>query len=292
MPPKRMSDILHSSSIDARISSPLPTAATDTSDSPTLSILGASEASKEASKTDHGTKRKRRESSLRSLDAPTQSKKAATEEKKTNHPALYTPWLLLPPKQRKDIEERKDEVEVIVYSKNQNVKAGIGRLVRCVGAAQAGSDKTVVDQEVEDVNDEEKMIVVSAQGEGTVKLVGIVDMVRRIVAEHNKGEEKNGGEEGTKWYTYTVLSNVEIVRPSKTLGEAQRQEQGGEEVNDDEAEAMDVDEEGGAVQETQQSKEEEMRKVPVLSVWISRKRMVGWREAFGEQEMAVYKAVG
>ncbi|KAJ4338708.1 hypothetical protein N0V87_003832 [Didymella glomerata] len=286
MPPKRMSDILHSSSIDARISSPLPTAATDTSDSPTLPILGASEANKEASKREHGTKRKR------TTDAPTQSKKAAIEGKKTNHPALYTPWLLLPPKQRRDIEERKDEVEVIVYSKNQNVKAGIGRLVRCVGAAQAESDKTVVDQEVEDVNDEEKMIVVSAQGEGTAKLVGIVDMVRRIVAEHNKGEEKNGGEEGTKWYTYTVLSNVEIVRPSKTLGEAQRQEQGGEEVNDDEAEAMDVDEEGGAVQETQQSKEEEMRKVPVLSVWISRKRMVGWREAFGEQEMAVYKAVG
>ena len=194
-------------------------------------------------------------------------------------------------------------MQVIVYSRNQNVKSGIGGLLRVVGAAsgaskdQAGKDQAEPEQNVESghVDEEDKMVVVSAQGEGTVKLVGIADMVRRIVGEERKetvAVGKDGKKEGSRWYIYTVLSNVEVPR----MGEATSEEQDGEEGNSAEAwlEAMDVDEieEGGAVRETQQSEKEEMKKVPVLSVWMMRKKTPGWKEAFGEQEMVVQKAEG
>lgn len=279
MPPKRMSDILHSSSIDARISSPLPTAITDTSDGPALPIIGA--ANEHAST--KGTKRKRA-----SNDVPKPEKSPVTEangvrRENTNHPSLYEPWVLLPAKQRNDVEKQgTDKIEVVVYSRNQNVKSGISRLLRLVGAAP-----TAPDDEEKNVGKASEggdaMVVLSAQIEGTVKLVGIVDMARRIAAQGGKGVRK---EEGAKWCTYTVLSSVQMPQsePSKTGGEDQEAE----------ADAVDVDEgeEGGAVKETQRSEEGEMRRVPVLSVWMSRKRMAGWKEAFGEQEMVVYKTVG
>ncbi|KAF3036898.1 hypothetical protein E8E12_002442 [Didymella heteroderae] len=186
MPPKRMSDILQSSSIDARISStPLPTAATDTSDGPSLPIIGAT--------TGTSTKRKR------TAAAPPRSKNAAPQpQTNTIHPSLYTPWLLLPAKQRKEIEARGTQaLDVLVWSKNQNVKSGI-----------------------------------------------------------NEGY--------------------------------------GEQMEDGGGEAMDVDEgqEGGAVRETQRSETAEMKTVPVLSVWMTRKRMAGWKEVFGEQEMVVHETKG
>ncbi|KAL1648616.1 hypothetical protein SLS61_006743 [Didymella pomorum] len=291
MPPKRMSDILASSSIDARISSPLPTAATDTSDEPTLPIIGAT--------SEHGTKRKR------ATDAPTQSKRAVTQPPKpqtnTNHPSLYQPWTLLLPKQRSDIENKgADTVEAIVYSRNQNVRSGIERLLRVVGAAPAKRSEEEEthqgpgnEKEAGHVNDVDKMVVVSAQGEGTVKLVGIVDMVRRIVAEGRSkavAAGKDGKKEGAGWYIYTVLSSVEVARAKTATGEQRGQEHSDVEVNDDEAEAMDIDDDGGAVQETQQSAKEDMKKVPVLSVWMSRRTLVGWKEAFGQEEMVVHKA--
>ncbi|KAF3035495.1 hypothetical protein E8E11_002779 [Didymella keratinophila] len=306
-----MSDILASSSIDARMSSPLPTAATESSDGPTLPIIGAANgvSGKEhgATKGTKRTKRKRASNDTPKPDKAVAAMKNDNEERThTNHPALYEPWTLLPPKQRRDIEARQEKgmaTVVTVYSKNQNVKSGISRLLRVVGAANAVStakadlgggaeDETDTEvgkrlKEAQGVDDENKMIVVSAQGEGTVKLVGIVDMVRRIVGDGTKG---SGKEEGMKWHLYTVLSSVEMTRTRKTLGEVKGQDQGDGEDNDVEDEAMDVDEEGGAVKETQRSKKEETRKVPVLSVWMTRERMAGWKEAFGEQEMTVCKA--
>lgn len=202
--------------------------------------------------------------------------------------------MLLPDKQKKDVDA-KGGVEIIVYSKNQNVRAGIGRLVRCVGASR---DKAEADRESEveadsggkvesrQVDDEEKMVVVSAQGDGTVKLVGIVDMVRRIAAE---GSKDRGKEDGVKWYLYTVLSSVDVPRTRKVASDADAEGHDGAEESGPEADAMDVDYEDGAVQEAEQAVTKETKKAPVLSVWMTRKRMVGWKEVFGEQEMIVYK---
>lgn len=290
MPPKRMSDVLASSSIDTRISSPLPTAATDASEGPTLPIIGAP-SEHDTTTTGNVKKRKRPTSTATRPSKP--SKAAAVErgsvkERRTNHPGLYEPWTLLPPKERKAIEARgTDKVEVVVWSKNQNVKSGITRLLRLLGA-----QSTTEEQDTPAVPyDEESVVAVSAQGEGTVKLVGIVDMVRRIAGEHRKNEveveeEGEAGREGSKWWVYMVLSSVEVPRRRSTSDAARGQEQDVEE----EAEAMDVDggEDGGAVKETQRSGQEETKRVPVLSVWMTRKRMVGWREVFGEQELLVY----
>lgn len=215
--------------------------------------------------------------------------RGSVKQARTNHPGLYEPWSLLPPKERKAIEARgTDKVEVVVWSKNQNVKAGITRLLRLLGAQSTteGEDTLAVP------DDEESVVAVSAQGEGTVKLVGIVDMARRIAGEHRtngvEGEgEGDAGRDGSKWWVYVVLSSVEVPRRRSTSDATRGQEQDVEE----EAEAMDVDgdEDGGAVKETQQScQDEEMKSVPVLSAWMTRKRMAGWREVFGEQELLVY----
>lgn len=187
-----------------------------------------------------------------------------------------------------------------MYSRNQNVRSGIERLLRVVGAAPAKRSEEEEthqgpgnEKEAGYVNDVDKMVVVSAQGEGTVKLVGIVDMVRRIVAEGRSkavAAGKDGKKEGAGWYIYTVLSSVEVARAKTATGEQRGQEHSDVEVNDAEAEAMDIDDDGGAVQETQQSAKEDMKKVPVLSVWMSRRTLVGWKEAFGQEEMVVHKA--
>ena len=50
-----------------------------------------------------------------------------------------------------------------------------------------------------------------------------------------------------------------------------------------------VGEDGGAVQEVKQHLGEEgVKKVPVLTVWMGRRRVGGWREVFGEREVVAY----
>ncbi|KAJ4378583.1 hypothetical protein N0V86_006290 [Didymella sp. IMI 355093] len=205
---------------------------------------------------------------------------------------------------RKDVEKlqarkegEKKGVEVVVFTKNQAVKSGIALLLRLLNARPAegevddGKDAhTSVAEDKEektDAREEEQILVVSAQGEGTVKLVGIVDMARRIAAEAARGKHKTGKE--ARWYMYTVLSSVQMPlreNGSSDAGVERDAEESGEAMH------VDTDDEDGAVKETHTSPAEKMKNVPVLSVWLTRKSMVGWKDAFGEEEMVVHNAAG
>lgn len=188
-----------------------------------------------------------------------------------------------------------------MWSKNQNVKSGICRLLRLVGAASeaSGEASTKASSNEDRAEDkasgvEDAMVVLSAQGEATVKLIGILDMARRIAGQGMGIREGEG--EGVKWFFYTVLGSVQMTRAKRTNGgkegegENAEGEDGAMEVDGDVDVDLDESGERGAVKGTQHSGKEETKKVPVLSVWISRKRMVGWKEVFGEQEMVVRRA--
>ncbi|KAJ4318886.1 hypothetical protein N0V94_004216 [Neodidymelliopsis sp. IMI 364377] len=284
MPPKRMSDILTSSSIDTRISQPAPTLpSTSSSDGPTLPIIGATttEHSTRTTGPKHGTKRKR------DASAPTTAPHAQQPNIRTNHPSLYEPWVLLPSRAQKEVEKRGNaSVDVLVFSKNQNIKSGISKLRGhlCIDSVGNGAQETT---QIERKHNE-KIIAVSAQGDGTVKLVGIVDMVRRIVGE---GGEK--GRDGKAWYMYTALSSVEMPRrPGK-----EHHKNDNKEDEDEEGDAMEVDvdddADAAAASSTRQTGANEDPKPktkthPVLTVWISSTRLPAFRDVFGEQSFSVY----
>jgi hypothetical protein len=135
----------------------------------------------------------------------------------------------------------------------------------------------------EALKEEDCLIAVSAQGQGATKLVGIVDMVRRIV-------KPSGGEGQVEtWWMYTMLTSIEVeikdrMRNSEEVEKAQ------ESQDEEEAfEPMDVD-----GREQLQSKEKDRdttkkRNVPVLTVWMTRKKIPAFKNTFGEQSFTVYK---
>ncbi|KAF3007682.1 hypothetical protein E8E13_009230 [Curvularia kusanoi] len=297
MPPARMSDILPSSSRTTAPQPSIPTTTPYSSDGPTLPIISASESSK---------KRKRTAATSNTSPAATNTsttdkKHAAKAPARTNHATLYTPWELLSARERKAVEDKGTEnVEVVVWTRNQNVKAGINRLKSLLGAGAGkntsgggdGARSATVGKAAGAVGKEdgEGVIAVSAQGEGTVKLVGIVDVALRVI-EENKGRD---GMDGTKWFVYTVLSSVLVPRGKR---EDAVELDGAEAAQDDvEEDAMVVDREGDEAADGEAVKEvsqrtEEMKRVPVLTVWMSRWRMPGWKEVFGEREVVVFADV-
>ena len=290
-----MSDILPSTaspSTSSASAAPHPSAPATTaplsSEGPTLPILGASQASSEDGS---GRKRKRTTTTTTATCSAVSKEGMAAGGKRTprapgrtNHASLYAPWELLPQRERRAVEnEGTGRVEVLVWTRNQNVRAGVNRLKTLLSRGGVGE----TDQAEGDEGDGEgEVVAVSAQGEGTVKLVGIVDVALRVVAGRQDGGEGEGDEaQGGKWFVYTVLSSVLVPRGRKDGGDEAAEGKEGE------GDAMDVDGDGdgaaggGAVQEVKQAVGEGMKKIPVLTVWMSRRRMVGWKEVFGEREV-------
>ncbi|KAJ4994173.1 hypothetical protein SVAN01_00002 [Stagonosporopsis vannaccii] len=316
MPPKRMSDILHSS-LSATTPATAPPTAPHSSEGPSLPIITPAAATATAADSDPNASKKRKRTAPSSPSKPKQSATARKQTKHerdtdrndkrvesgTNHPSLYTPWVLLPPRERKGLAAvgagegmEKENVQVLVWSRNQNVKAGVRRLenVLCAGRTRGkrgegeGMRKEGQGQAADgnqnqngDVNAvaavRDSIIAVSAQGEGTVKLVGIVDMVRRIVghtpppgmpsvAEENQahqgqagqgqqaqenpahqGEVGEGQREQTTWFVYPVLSSVVVPRrkesrSAQTLdSRTGTQQHDGDEEAPEGDDAMDID---------------------------------------------------
>ena len=303
-PPKRVGDILASSADTRTPSTPNPTDAPYSSEGPTLPIIDTTqfahgEKSTNVPALQQGQKRKRTATNNKTQSGDGASKECdAQKPVRTNHSKLYEPWALLSDKLRREVEKRGIESVVpIVYSKNQTVKSGITKLRRYLGA---GNDKAS-DDIPKALTAEDAVIAVSAQGEGTVKLVGIVDIVRRITGgkELEKGcaaeKEKS---EGVKWYTYNVLSSVVMPRGKNAVNGADAK--GQEEVQaDSQGDAMNVDVDDGAVKEVQgqsplaeegRNHEDKTKTVPVLTVWMTRKRIPSFRDAFGEQDFVVHTA--
>ncbi|UPX16799.1 uncharacterized protein EKO05_0007184 [Ascochyta rabiei] len=324
-PPKRMSDILASSSIDAPIAPSPSHARPYSSDGPTLPLLSAS--TLQVAPNDRKRKRAPASEVQGREEGGRGGAEKAAERRGTHHPALYKPWTLLPPKLSKVVEEMQrgrengaSGVEVVVFSKNQNVRSGVNRLKKHISSAPRRGDADTAD-----------LLAVSAQGAAVVKLVGIVDVVRRVVgaAAAAPTTEKEGEEEGeekkerevVKWYTYPVLSHVLVPAGPRRRGGLADGQPGYEPDTIDVLDPMDVDEDGdidshinnpatkttdsGTAQSSTRAgdgehagaadgnrredggADEKQKTIPVLTIWIARSRIPSFADAFGEGQVLV-----
>ena len=140
------------------------------------------------------------------------------------------------------------------------------------------------------LKEEDLVIAVSAQGEGTTKLVGIVDMVRRIVAPNGKEEDKGKVE---PWWMYTMLTGVEVerkIKSSEKIGQ-NTEEAKKSAASQEEEEAFEPMEVDGSEAQTMNNEKDtvQTKKVPVLTIWMIKKRIPALRNAFGEQTFPVQK---
>ncbi|XPT01007.1 hypothetical protein M3J09_010151 [Ascochyta lentis] len=229
-PPKRMSDILASSSTCPPTTCPPTTSPAHappySSDGPTLPLLSAH--TTKLSSADKNRKRKR------TVD---QAPQPHPQPHRAHHPKLYEPWTLLPGKLEREVKKLgegkgKGGVEVLVFSRNQNVKAAVNKL-RVLLSSQNGGTENRDEGGNEDGSGSDGgsktenagIIAISAQGEGTVKLVGILELARRIIgAPSNNGapttrSKEEGKDEKVRnrvhWHTYTLLSSVAVPRGVK-----------------------------------------------------------------------------
>lgn len=290
--PKRMSEMFASSSGQDADTTMITSTPPYSSEGPTLPLIGASEEHLKcdakligSSDTDNpriGKKRK-------AQDQGTGGCTTRPPQTSTIHPYVYTPWNLLPPELLKLLESQSrlrttQNVVAVVFSKNQSVKSGINRLKTYLGNYRTERSMT---ETPDSVKLDDALIAISAQGEGTTKLVGIVDLVRRIVAPKDTTAGEGQKTNVEKWWMYSVLSSVDVEMRTK---------------NDDGEKA------GGDVmiEKRRQSKEESIvvadgedqsgetwrrdkRTIPVLTVWMTRKKIPAFENAFGEQMFMVQR---
>ncbi|CAO2658607.1 Nn.00g063300.m01.CDS01 [Neocucurbitaria sp. VM-36] len=282
--PKRMSDILASSSEkdgDVTMATATPPYS---SEGPTLPVI--------ATATEPGTGTpKRKVNGHNSSTAP--KKQGQPQASPTSDPALYKPWSLLPTEVFKLLESQArlrttQNVVPVVFTRNQNVKSGINRLKTYLGAYR---DPNSSIEMPDALKQEDVVIAVSAQGQGTTKLVSIVDMVRRIVAPSEKGTDA-GAKVETCWM-YTTLASVKTERRlnNPTEAELQAVHEAGEMQESEEEEAfepMNMDGQENQTNEKSEGAERiQIRKVPVLTVWMTKKKIPAFKQAFGEQSFTV-----
>jgi hypothetical protein len=280
---KRMSEILKSSSEQEANTTAANATQPYSSDGPTLPIIGVADAT---SKTAEGEKanKKRKAQDGNASSVPKKASQPPSSQH-TIHPTLYSPWTRLPTELLRSLEMQNrlrgaQNIVPVVFSKNQNVKSGINRLKTYLGAYKDPASSIEIPQALKE---DDVLIAVSAQGEGTTKLVGIMDMVRRIV--------KPSGDDSTveTWWMYTMLSSIEI----EMAGQAREEEEHGENATtqdsaEEEAfEPMDVD--AGEVQGKKEEHTPRKRITPVLTVWMTKKKILAFKSAFGEQCFMVQK---
>ncbi|KAF2278065.1 uncharacterized protein EI97DRAFT_282504 [Westerdykella ornata] len=212
---------------------------------------------------------------------PPQHRPFETQMRNSALAPLYEPWDLLPAALQTSLRTRigssrdvqlERHVIPIAFTKNQNFKAGVNKIKAALDAVMLGGKK-------EDGNEEgDRVIAVSAQGEGTTKLVGIVDVARRVVQEEREGS--------TTWYWYTALtSRVDDGAGRKKKRQKELQERGVDGMDD---ESEDDFQTLGAVQKADALEEKaKMRRVPILTVWMSTKQMPGFKDAYGEETVRV-----
>jgi hypothetical protein len=199
-------------------------------------------------------------------EAPTkQLKKTKAETPRTDLGLLYEPWNFLPSVLRKSLPSGWEKhVLPVVYTRNQNIKSGLNKLKTYLGFSAPLSDVSI------DLKSEKMVIAMIAQGEATTKLAGIVGMVKRIVNPDVPGVESKSK---ALWYMYTALSSRMVTRKQKPK---RRGENGEAEP------AFET-----LLEIQQNDKQKKPITEPVLTVWMSRKRIAEFRDALGEQTFSV-----
>jgi hypothetical protein len=282
---KRMSDIFASSA--EKDSSAITTSAIPySSEGPTLPIIGADESISDG----NGNLS---ESAQRKREAQGQDTKSSStngpQPIPTFHSALYEPWTLLPAALRNSPSSQArlrgtQNVVPIVFTKNQNVKAGINRLKTYLGAYKNKTQPLDVPKALEQTD---TVIAVSAQGEGTSKLISILDVAKRVVAP--SANEKECDRQTIEWWVYTSLASVEVERTAKTSSEITGNEN--VQLSQEKQVAQEEDEEEDAFEpmevtapdQKDQQQQKMMIRAPVLTVWITKKKIPAFKETFGEQ---------
>ncbi|KAK3216090.1 hypothetical protein GRF29_8g2100215 [Pseudopithomyces chartarum] len=236
------------------------TAASFASDGPTLPIVGGLEeraGMTRPSPITGDSRPSKKQKTFDGLAKEVDPATAAPKEPQIDLAPLYKPWTLLPAELLPQIEKRlggswEENTEVVVWTKNQNVKSGINRLKALLGFTAAdGPDGK---NNATSIKNSGKLIAVSASGQGTTKMIGIVEMAKRIVG--GKGDAKEAKEaSGETWYAYTGLTGLKMPAQQEKGNEAQEQNAG--------------------------------KKVPVLTVWFSRNSIPEFKKAFGEQTFTV-----
>jgi hypothetical protein len=221
---------------------------------------------------------------------PEKQKEAKAKQSADLSP-LYKPWTLLPPEILRSIEARCGGEQgwdirciPVVFTRNQNIKSGINRLKAYLGYEASTSGGETAKDVLEKLGREDVVVAVSAQGEGTTKLVGIVEMAKRVVQGLDGNGETGGGERsggaGTRteqrWYLYTSLASrvLEQTATGKEKENAVRHGKGDGGGETEMPDAGDDAENQGAGKS---------RKVPVLTAWLSKKSIPEFKKAFGEQ---------
>jgi hypothetical protein len=291
--PKRMSDIFASSAEKAPCAISTIGTPPYCSEGPTLPIIGGeggdighggATVSIIQYKTDESTRKKRKTQAFSQGGIVTMQ----TQPFATIHSSLYEPWSLLPQDLLKSLNSQarlrgNANIVPIVFTKNQNLKAGINRLKTYLGAYD---DKEHPTEMPEALKQADVIISVSAQGEGTTKLVSIVDVAKRVVAPSTKEPENAVGIE--TWWSYSSLTSIDVEKTFKAVPKPKAKAQLSQttESTEEEEEAFEPMEVDPPVQErTQESKQ--MRKAPVLTIWMTKKRIPAFKEAFGEQTFTV-----
>jgi len=209
---------------------------------------------------------------------------------------LYEPWGLLPPEILHTIGTRCGGAQwweahcvPVVFTRNQNVRSGINRLRSYLGYERSVDMAKGV---LEKLGKEEVVVAVSAQGEATTKLVGIVEMVRRVLGGETQSDKGGGGGrdgDTETWYLYTSLSSWFVERAVKgaamVKGLSKKEGGNGEEANNADFEMKDVD-------DGPQQDEGKTKKTPILTAWMSKRRIPEFKKAFGEQTFEVRRPPG
>jgi hypothetical protein len=210
---------------------------------------------------------------------------------------LYNPWSLLPPEILRTVETRcgcaqwwESHCISVVFTRNQNIRSGINRLKSYLGYER---NADMAEELLESLGKEEVVVAVSAQGDATTKLVGIVEMVRRVVGEETQGDQSGGGRrrkgdgDTETWYLYTSLSSRVVERVDKGGGTENgrdgREGGIGGEANHEDFDMKDADDDP-------QQDESRTKKTPVLTAWMSKRRIPEFKKAFGEQTFEVRKS--
>ena len=202
--PKRMSEIFTSLSEKDVNTTTVTATPPYSSEGPTLPIIGAIDG---AVKAVDSEKLEKKRTAQEGIVGTTTKRLSQPQPTLTIHPSLYEPWTRLPAELRKLLRAQKclrgtQNVIPVAFSKNQNVKSGINKLKTYLGAYKDPASAIDIPDALKA---EDLIIAVSAQGEGTTKLVGIVDMARRIVAP-NREDDGNGKVE--LWWMYTMLTSL------------------------------------------------------------------------------------
>ncbi|KAF2108231.1 hypothetical protein BDV96DRAFT_504994 [Lophiotrema nucula] len=194
-------------------------------------------------------------------------------------PPLPSPWLLLPTSILETLSARfpsqasfEDSCIPLHITRNSNITSAVNRLKVYLG--WCGKEREPTIQWPQALESDNRIIAVSAQGEGTSKLASIMEVAKRVVSE--------GDGEAVVWYSYTGLGSQAIIVDSAGKNE------NADNVMDDEEDLFEtLNQAEEQEQEREPKQSPKIRKVPVLTVWMSKSQIPEFRGPFGEQMFKV-----